>query len=196
MRNLLLATTSAALMAFGAATAQADGWTLSAEASKVAFGSIKKDTVGEAHHFSGLSGSVDENGEATIEIDVTTLETWIDIRNERMLEHVFKAVKFPNVVITTQIDMDDVKDLKPGESTTVTAEALLKFVDREIELDTDLFVLAVSDKKVLVTTDELIMVQTEELGIDSGVDKLMELASLPGITRVTPVALRLMFEKE
>lgn len=195
MRNLLLAATSAVVLAFGTATAQADGWTLSADDSKVAFGSIKKDTVGEAHHFTGLSGSVAENGEATIEIDVTTLETWIDIRNERMLKYVFNAVDFPKVVITTQIDMDDVKELKPGQSEVISANALLRLADKEVKIETDLFVLAVGEDKVLVTTDELIMLPTGELGIDAGVDTLMELAKLPGITRVTPVTLRLMFEK-
>ena len=39
------------------------------------------------------------------------------------------------------------------------------------------------------------MVSTDELGIDAGIDKLMELAGLPGITRVAPVTIRMVFEK-
>ena len=70
----------AALAPFGAA---AGDWTLDGEASKLAFGSVKKDAVGESHHFSGLSGGV-ADGIATISVDLASLETWIDIRNERM----------------------------------------------------------------------------------------------------------------
>ncbi len=56
------------------------------------------------------------------------------------------------------------------------------------------FVIKLSDTKLLATTNDMIMLSTEELGINSGIDKLMELAKLPGITRVSPVTLRFMFE--
>ena len=40
------------------------------------------------------------------------------------------------------------------------------------------------------------MLSTEDAGIDQGIDKLQELASLDSITRVSPVSLRLIFETE
>ena len=193
--NTIIGITAAALLTFAASASHAAGWSLSAEDSKVAFGSIKKDKVGEVHHFSGLAGSVGEDGMASVEIDVTTLETWIDIRNERMLNHVFNAEKFPKVKISAQIDMDDVAKLAPGESETVTTEATLSFAGHDLNVETDLFVLAVGGGKVLVTTDEMLMVSAEELQISAGIDKLMELAKLPSITRTSPVTLRLMFTK-
>ncbi|MEM7237293.1 MAG: YceI family protein [Pseudomonadota bacterium] len=178
-----------------AAPAGAAEWLLSGDESKIAFGSVKKNAVGEAHHFSGLKGSVTNDGKATVEIDVTSVETWIDIRNERMLKHVFASAEYPIAVITAEIDMDEVNGLKPGETTTVTAAAMLEVAGAEVALDADLFVAALADNKVLVTTDEMIMLSTADLGIDAGVDELKELAKLPSITRVAPVTLRLVFEK-
>ncbi|MEM9062979.1 MAG: YceI family protein [Pseudomonadota bacterium] len=194
MKRLLAAAVAAAL-SFSTAPAFADGWSLAPEHSKVAFGSIKSGTVGEAHHFTGLTGTVGEDGAAAVQIDVTKLETWVDIRNERMLKHVFDAINFPKVEITGKIDMAAASALKPGESTILSEEITVKFLETELPLDAELFVLAVSDDMVLVTTDEMLMVETADLGIDGGVDELMELASLESITRVTPVTLRLMFEK-
>lgn len=185
----------AATVSFGAMPALSAGWTLG-EDSKIAFGSVKKDTVGEAHHFSELSGSVAEDGTATVEIDVTSVETWIDIRNERMQEHVFDAAAFPKATISTKLDMAELTALAPGEMTTTTAKGTLGFLGQELPVEAELFVVALADNRVMVTTDEMLMLSTADLGITAGVDKLMALAKLPSITRVTPVTLRLIFEKK
>ena len=50
--------------------------------------------------------------------------------------------------------------------------------------------------KVLVTSDGMIMLATEDAAFDAGIDKLQELASLDGITRVSPVTLRLVFDAD
>jgi len=41
----------------------------------------------------------------------------------------------------------------------------------------------------------MIMLGTEGLGINAGIDMLMQLAKLPGIIRVTPVTMRLVLQK-
>ena len=193
--NRFLGVIVAATISFGAVPAIAAGWTL-AEDSKVAFGSVKKGTVGEAHHFSELSGSVSEDCTAMIEIDVTSAETWIDIRNERMQKHVFHSDKFPKATAAAKLDMSEFAELQPGEVTTTTAKVKLAFLGKEIPVEAELFVVALANDKVMVTTDEMLMVSTADLGITAGVDELMKLAKLPSITRVTPVTLRLIFEKQ
>ncbi len=193
--NHFMAMLVAATVSFAAAPAFAAGWTL-AEDSKIAFGSVKKDKVGEAHHFSELTGSVAEDGSAMVEIDVTSVETWIDIRNERMQEHVFNARKFPKASISTKLDMSEFASMEPGQMTTTTSKATLSFLGQELPIEAELFVVAIADDKVMVTTDEMLMLSTADLGITAGVDELMKLAKLPGITRVTPVTLRLIFEKQ
>ncbi len=171
--------------------ALAESWTLDGEASKVAFGSVKKDTVGEVHHFKSLSGSVDDAGKVSVEIDVASVETWIDIRNERIQKMVFDAG--PKATLSAQVDGDALNKLAPGDTTTVDVEGVLSINGNDVEIETALFVARLSDKKMMVTTDEMIMLSTKEAGIDSGVDQLMKVAKLPGITRVSPVTLRLVF---
>ena len=50
-----------------------------------------------------------------------------------------------------------------------------------------------SESQVLVDSNGMVMLSTEDAEIDAGIDKLQELASLDGITRVSPVSLRLVF---
>lgn len=162
--------------------------------SRVAFGSVKKDVVGEIHHFNGVTGTVSESGTLKIEIDLASVETNIDIRNERMATHVFDGGK-ATAVITGEIDMSEVNALKPGEITVVEVETQLAFAGSENDVDAEMLVARLSENRVLVTTSDFIMLSTEDLGIDAGIDELMKLASLPGITRVTPVAIRMVFDK-
>lgn len=175
-------------------SAIAESWTLSSEGSRLAFGSIKKETVGEVHSFENLTGHVTADGAATIEIDLSSVETNIDIRNERMIEHVFKGIG--SATITAQIEMDDVNGLAVGESTTTFAEGMLSLVGTEVALEVELFAVRLSDTQVMVTTNDMIFLSTVDAGIDAGITKLMEIAKLPGITRTTPVTLRFMFNRD
>ena len=169
-------------------------WTAVEDQSRIAFGSIKKDTVGEVHHFEGITGTVGEDGKLTLAVDLASVETNIDIRNERMLEHVFQAGK-AKAMVTGEIDLDEVKDLKPGDTSIVDFEGVLAFAGVNVDVEAEMLVARLAENRVLVSTADFIMVSTEDLGIDAGINQLMNLAKLPGITRVTPVAVRVVFEK-
>ncbi len=177
-----------------AATPAFAEWKSVDDQSRVAFGSVKKDVVGEVHHFNRVSGSVSDGGELKINIDLSSVETNIDIRNERMAKHVFDAGK-ATATITGQIDMAEITSLKPGEMTVIEVETQLAFAGSENDVDAEMLVARLTDNRVLVTTSDFIMLSTEDLGIDAGIDELMKLAKLPGITRVTPVAIRMVFDK-
>lgn len=176
------------------ADGHASSWTLSADESKIAFGSVKKDTVGEVHHFTALSGGVSADGAVRIEIDLSSVETWIDIRNERMGEHVFKDMG--PATLTADVDMATLSALPVGGSTTDDVSGVLTLGGATLELDVAIFAARIAEDKALITTDEMIMVQTEELGVNDGVSKLMEIAKLPSITRAVPVTFRLVMTKD
>ncbi len=169
-------------------------WNSIADQSRVAFGSIKSDTVGEVHQFKTVSGQVKENGELLVTIDLGSVETNIDIRNERMGKHIFLDGK-ATAVLTGKIDMEELNALKVGETSIVEIEGNLSFAGIENDIEAEMLVARLSENRVLVTTANFIMLSTEDLGIDAGIDQLMKLAKLPGITRVTPVAVRMVFEK-
>ena len=190
----IFALCSSALAIIFAGMANAETWTLDGEASHLAFGSIKKDKIGEVNSFSGLKGTVDADGKADVTIDLTTLETNIDIRNERMLEHVFKGAG--EAQLTAQLDMDEVKGLAVGEMAVVDVEGVLSLLGVSTELDLEMVVVRLAENKVMALSNDMVFVGTEELGVTAGIDKLMELAKLPGITRTSPVTLRLVFTSD
>lgn len=181
------------LLSMLAAPAYANGWSLVGDDSKVAFGSVKKDTVGEVHHFAGLSGSVDKDGMVTVEIDVASVETWIDIRNERIQKMVLNAA--PSVMLKAKVDLDELEAMETGATELVDVEGVLSINGLDMDIETSLFVARLADDRMMAVTDEMIMLSTADAGIDDGVTQLKEVAKLPGITRVAPVTLRLVFAR-
>jgi len=191
MTKLLMSAALALCVSASGAVAQA--WTLNSETSRLAFGSIKNDYTGEAHTFEGLTGSVDADGTVAIDIPLANVVTNIDIRNERMAEFVFNNT--PSATLTAELDMSDITDLRPGGTLTTEVDAVLSFLGNDVNVYTELFVARLSGRSVMVTTNDMLFLATDELGIDEGIDKLQELASLDNITRATPVTVRLMFER-
>ncbi len=192
MLNIFLKTTALAVTILAANTATAESWTLDTDQSVIGFGSIKNDDTGEAHTFQRLSGQVTADGAATVEVDLTSVQTNIDIRNERMQEHVFGAATTATLI--ANIDMEAVGALGAGDSLVTEIDGDLAFLGQDIPVFLDVFVMRTADDQVLVTTNSMLFVSTDEAGIDAGIDVLQELAGLPSITRTFPVTFRLMFD--
>ena len=193
MRKFKLAVAAISIsMATGTwADGHAGGWVLNGDQSVVSFGSIKNDTNGEAHTFTGLSGSVSADGMATVDIDLNSVNTQIEIRDERMVEHVFKNA--PSATLKAEIDMAALEGLAVGESTVTEIDGDVAFLGVEAPVYMDVYVMRLDDENVMVTTNSMMFISAEELEINDGIDTLMELAGLDGITRTSPVTFRLMF---
>lgn len=183
----------ASVMMAGAAMAGGHAsWSLDAEMSAVSFGSIKNDYIGESHGFESISGSVAEDGSVSVVLDLASVQTNIDIRNERMIEHIFGDIA--TAELTAMMDMDAMNALPVGDAMTTEVDGTLMFLGEEVPLYVNMFILRIAEDRVLAMTDGMVFVSTEDAGVDAGVSVLQELAGLDSITRVFPVSMRLMFE--
>ncbi len=172
----------------------ANTWVLNADQSTLAFGSIKKETVGETHSFETLSGTVSAAGAVDIAISLPSVETFIDIRNERLIEHVFKGAETAN--LRAAVDMNALNALSVGDLLMTDVAATLSFLGREIPVDAELVLARLSATKVMISTANMVFVTVEDAGMSDGIDVLQSLAKLSGITRTVPVTARLVFETD
>ena len=104
-----------------------------------------------------------------------------------MFEHVFKMT--PAATITAQIDMDTMKAMDVGSTAMMDMEGNVSLVGQEVPMDAQVMVARLADDKVLVTTMDMMMLYVEDFELMGGIDKLMELAGLDSITRVSPITL-------
>ncbi|MGB5200637.1 MAG: YceI family protein, partial [Sedimenticolaceae bacterium] len=79
-------------------------WQLVPDKSHLSFVSTKKQHIAESHTFKGLQGSVDNDSVGTVAVDLASVDTKIEIRDERMRETLFETKEYPTAVFTTHVD--------------------------------------------------------------------------------------------
>ena len=173
-------------------SASAD-WTLDNNASELSFISIKAGDVGEVHRFSRIDGGVDDSGNATVTIQLASVETLIPIRDERMRDILFETGLFPTATLSTHIDPKLTDELMPGDSQTLTAEITLDLHGASVPLTMELAIARLSDSRVLVSSLKPVIVNAGVFDLANGIEELRELAGLPAISKAVPVSFVLMF---
>jgi polyisoprenoid-binding protein YceI len=184
-----------ALAALWAAPAQAD-WTLDNDSSRINFVSTKANTAAEVHNFGVLDGKVDEEGNATLSIDLDSVDTAIEIRDERMRSMLFETGQYPTATLAARVDMDAVNMLKPGEVTVMTTEGQLMVHGTTSSLTFDLSVVRLTATRILVASEKPVIVNASQVGLLAGVEKLREVAGLPSISPAVPVTFVLAFDRD
>src|SRR5690606_41792289 len=97
MRTLLLAP----LFLLATAAAQA-GWQLE-QPSELTFMSFKNTHMAEVHRFNRLQGNIADKGEATLNIDLSRVDTAIAIRDTRMQEMLVQTSRFASASLTGKV---------------------------------------------------------------------------------------------
>jgi len=170
-------------------------WSVDASASSLSYVSVKAGDVAESNSFSGLTGSVSADGAASVEIDLSTVETKVDIRNERMRDIFFEVAQFPTAKVTAKVDSAAFEKLGIGESIIQPFEATLSVKAIEAPVETQISVTRTGEDSVLVTSVEPVIVYADALELSDGLATLQELASLPSIAPVVPVSFSIAFKR-
>jgi len=189
---------TALIASLAASCAQADTaspWRLDADQSSLAFVSIKSGDIAEAHRFSGFTGSVMPDGRAELVIDLATVETGIDIRNERMREHLFETGRFADARVTTTLDLAALADLGTGERRAITLPATLDLHGVAVAIEAEVMVTGIDDQAVLVESRAPVLIHAADHDLADGLLTLQDLAGLPSITPVVPVTFSLIFTR-
>ena len=152
---------------------------------------MKNQSVGETHHLDGLSGGIDDSGKVTIEVATESLDTGIDIRDERMLEHLLAAA---SLAISAQVDTASFDTLGVGETLATTIPVDVSLGSASTEQEAEVLVARLSDTRWLVVSDQPVWLNAESLGLEGGIAALQDIAGLSSIDRTSPVGFRLMFE--
>lgn len=170
-------------------------WNLVQKESDFSFSSVKKAKVLESHSFNKFSGSIDEQGMATLKLDLTSVNTGIEIRDERMQNMLFETNKFTTATFTSKVDLNTLKTQKAGVIAPQEIQGTLNLHGVEKQISAKLNVVKLSDSKVIVSTAEPIAINAADFALDSGVTALKEIAKLPSISFAVPVSFNLVFSK-
>lgn len=191
IRKHLTAITTALMLAATPVLAQQ---ALDSKASSVHFASVKNSSIAEVHHFTGLSGSIADNGKAEVTIQLASVETLIPIRNERMRDILFMAAQMPVASISTQLDKALLAKLKPGVVVSETVPLTVALHGKEKTYNAALRIVVLADGRIQVSTEAPVMVNAADHDLAAGIEKLREIAMLNNIATVVPVTATLVFQ--
>jgi OmpA-OmpF porin, OOP family len=168
---------------FGTAKAQSDdpfeyGWNLDADASELRFLSVKKSIIAETSAFATLSGLITESGQAQVRILLDSVDTKIDLRNVRMRFLFFETFRFPEAVITTQLDPEVLRDLHLKRRKVIELPYTVSLRGVTLEKTADVAVTLISNDRVVISAVTPIAIKTEELDLETGRMKLQEAANV------------------
>ena len=190
--TLLIRRITAVGLMLSSLSAQAT-WQLVNESSQLNFISTKASHIAETHTFGLLSGSIADTGEAQLNVDLASVATGIDIRNERMRTMLFNVLTFPQAEITTDLDLGEFTSLTGPVVKTISAK--LSLVGQSTQVHGDVLVVPVNDNTVNVTTVAPIVVNANGLEMVAGIEALREVAGLPSISYSVPVTFSLTFRR-
>ena len=169
-------------------------WELDNNSSTLSFVTVKADHVGEVHTFDQLSGEINDDGSVQITIELASVNTLIDIRNERMQNMLFETNLFPQATISGEIDLDAVAAMDAGVSQAISVDFDLAIHGESSSYTADVLVTR-TESGVLASTVKPIIVMADTHGLVSGVEALREVAGLPSISRAVPVSFNVVFEQ-
>jgi polyisoprenoid-binding protein YceI len=140
------------------------------------------------HKFNKLEASLSEEGEIKLSIDLSSVDTGISIRDERMMSLLFEVAKFPTLSLTGHINPKLLQDLPQGATlvTQVSVEINLHGIKQTKTFD--ILVAKLGDHKLMVTSLAPVIVMAQDFELAKGVEKLRDIAGLSSIGMAVPVS--------
>jgi polyisoprenoid-binding protein YceI len=172
--------------------AQAD-WTLDGTGSSFYYVTSKAGAVSEVNTFGGLSGSIADDGTATLMIDLATVNTAVEVRDQRMRDIAFKVAEFPMAQVMVKVDAAALASMAPGTLSTASVEATVSMRGVNAPIPAELRVIKVDADTVLVQTAKPLLVAASAVGLAEAVEELRTVANLPSINPQVVVDFSLVF---
>jgi polyisoprenoid-binding protein YceI len=169
------------------------GWDVTAS-SRVGFVSIKNNSIGENNVFEQVTGSISDAGHVALSIDLTSVETGVGIRNERLQRMLFEVGKFPTAMVQATLSASQLDALKAGDNVSETVKVTVSLHGMSVDKLAPLTV-GVSEDGLRVTSTQPIVVTAKDFGLESGVAALQAIAGLNAISQSIPITLDLSLRK-
>jgi outer membrane protein OmpA-like peptidoglycan-associated protein/polyisoprenoid-binding protein YceI len=151
-------------------------WQLDPTKARLNVTTTKNKTIVETHSFTTLNGRVSPTGEAVVKIDLSSLDTSVDIRNVRMRFLFFETFKFPEAIVSTKLDKSKLQGLLTGKSVRYPLDFMLDLHGVKKRVTASVTVTRTATNAVSVSTDKPLLIQAADFALTAGVARLSKAA--------------------
>ncbi len=201
-QRFLQALAFAFALSLGGAALAADPlvWQINLPASSLTFNTTKAGAAGvggvtETMRFKAFKGGVDAQGRIQLDIDLTSIDSGIDIRNERLQTMFWNVAAHPSVNFSAQIKPEDVQKINASkESLALWVEGQLTMAGQTKPVKVYLQITPMNGK-LMVSTRQAIIINANDFGLNAGVEALRAIMGLNFLSSSAPVVFALELTK-
>ncbi len=190
----LIPKTLIAGLVLSSSTAFAD-WELNNDDSAFFYLTSKAASITETNSFTNLSGRIDNDGDAVLEIDLSSVDTAIEIRDERVRDMLFETGDYPTAVITIDVDSFALGNMALGSYHVATYDYNLTLHGISMDLSAVLKVTKIDDGRLEIQSYQPVIISASQFGLSQGVEALREIAGLPSINPNVVVDFSLIYDE-
>ena len=167
-------------------------WALVSDSSEFTIGTTKNETVTEVHKLQKLEGFVRNNGNARVSVNLLSIDTGIEIRDERMQAMLFTTAT--QAVYSATVEMEEFRKLEAGDSKDFQLQGSLEMNDRSTVIPVATKITRLDSGNYLIKTVSANKIDVRKFGFSSGIEQLRAVANLKNISPIVTFEFKLEFE--
>jgi polyisoprenoid-binding protein YceI len=171
-------------------------WKIDAPQSNLNFVTTKAGqpgvaAVSETQIFKRFEGGMDAEGKMTLAIDLASVDTGVEIRDDRMRTMLWNVKATPQAVFTAQLNAVALRSLSNQGTTDVDVAGELTMAGQTKPVTAKLKVNRMGSNQLLVVTRTPIIINSNDFGLKAGVEALREIMGLNVLSPSAPVSFAL-----
>src|SRR5947209_20141486 len=168
-------------------------WILDPSRSHVYLQTEKLQGVIEKHQFTSVEGNISRDGDATVRIDLNSIDSGFDLRNVRMRFLQFETYKFPYAEITAKLDKSKLQELAARSRISYPLSVRVNMHGVAKDFQTSVSIARVSPTTMEIATINPIVVTGEDFDFAKGLSKLADAMGGIRIVPESPISFDLVF---
>ena len=162
-------------------------------ASELRFVTTKNSNVAKTQKFTRLDGAIAPGGAVSLVVDLSSVETQVPVRNERMQSLLFEFARFPNAEFKASVDMKQLDGLALGDSLDLDVPGKLTLHSVSKDITGALRVVRLENDRLLISTRAPVLISASEHDLTGGIEQLRVLMGLPNIIGTVPVTFSVVY---
>lgn len=166
-------------------------WQLLPGSASFTIGTTKNGTITEIHRFRKLEGFVQSDGTAVVTINLLSVDTGIEIRDQRMQAMLFSITA--NAVYKTKLDIEMFQKMGIGQSKEFRMDGMLELGGRQAPVPLTTRITRRESGNYQVTTISANEIDVGMFGFSDGIEQLRAIANLQLISPIVTFEFNLEF---
>jgi polyisoprenoid-binding protein YceI len=202
---LALVVTAATLVACASGTGSTPiantGWAIDGAQSSLNFVTTKAGQagvggIGEVQSFKRFTGGMDAAGQIKLVIDLASVDTGVEIRDERLRTMLWNIKATPQATFTAKLSANDLAKLSGDAVSDIDVAGQLELAGQAKPVTAKLRTMRLGGGKIMVTTRAPIIINSNDFGLKPGVEAMREVMNLNFLASTAPVNFSLVLNAQ